>query len=333
VLRNPDLSAGQRLTGFALALNLSARASNGEMPSDHGYNVPSIALAEMTGQTEQACARHLREFDQLGIIHKRVVRESVTSADRETGEIEIGARDRNYINLEGGTVIDLAERLATFQRPEDAPKHGGKRTPRCELHPNAGTIKTWHIACAECRRVLDRGETYQAPDDLDTDADTSDINLIPDPRVIDTSLSDINLIPEPTPIWPEADTDPPQVRRCMDCSAPLAPGEKTLCPACFERFQERDRRHERRHRKRMRAGRICVECDEPTGLPTGTKPAEQWRIAPTPGSYNSDFSDYSASGAESPNSTNCKNGQEAGGPVSRDSVLVDMWPNNRKGPA
>ena len=280
VLRNPELSLGERVTGFALALDLGARLANGEMPGDFGYNVPSIRLAEMTGQSEQTVSRHLRELSQKKkLINKRVVREAVDRVDTD-GVVETGTRDRNYIDLEGGTIIDLTERLATYQRPEEndgKKRHGGHRL-RCSDHPDAGTVKKWHIECAQCKKVLDQGETSQAPNNPDSDAETSGINLIPEPDVSDTSLSGIKLIPEPTTMHSDTkmtpDTTPDGSARrltftknldCWDCGQELEPGQKGFCLACAERSKQRAEREERIRRS---GTRTCTECGEPTRGPT-----------------------------------------------------------------
>jgi len=165
ILKNPDLSIGPKVTTFAVILDLGARIANGEAPTEHGYRVPAVRIAEMTGQSEDTVARHLRKVDHLKLIPKRIVREPAHEVcDRGSGEITVaGTRDANYIPVPEGNVISLIDRIIGYQRPELETGHGGVRNPQCPDHPEAGTVKRWTIECAECHQSLDSGETYQAP--------------------------------------------------------------------------------------------------------------------------------------------------------------------------
>ncbi len=194
ILRKPDLSLGPKVAAFATILDLGARIANGEAPTEHGYRVPAIRIAEMTGQSEDTVARHQRELDRRKLIPKKKVREPGREVvDRGSGEITVvGARDANYVPVPGGNIINLIDRIIDYQRPELETGHGGIRTPRCEDHPEAGTIKRWTIECAECHQSLDSGERYQVP----TPAESSGGNLHPDTGVEDTSLSGVKLPPE-----------------------------------------------------------------------------------------------------------------------------------------
>lgn len=191
ILRNDDLPTGERLTGFALAVDLGARIANGETPTANGYAAPAARIAEMTGQSEQAVQRHMRTLTKRKAIRKRLVR-TPEAVNGETGEIT-GARDMNFIEVPGENVIDFVSRLASYRRQDaepDTPKpHGGIR-PTCPDHPHAGTIRRWETICAECETVLEAGETHQPP------AGSSPINLIPETGVASSVLSDTKLIAE-----------------------------------------------------------------------------------------------------------------------------------------
>ena len=219
ILRNGDLSTGERLTGFALALDMQARIANGEEPQPGGLKAPAVRYAEMTGQSEGTAAKHLRNLADKGLITKRIVREQTEyeDPDLETGEILTarGLRDVNYIEVPGGNVINLIDRLATYQRPDDEGRHGGKREPRpvCRHHPEAGTytIRHEHIECAQCHATLETSEpkrTYHPPMDDDELEECSGSKLIAElstaPPVVNPLLSDSKMTPEPAA---QMDTD------------------------------------------------------------------------------------------------------------------------------
>jgi len=166
ILRTPGLAVGPRVTTFALAIDLGARIANGETPTEHGYRVPAARLAEMTGQSEDTVARHLREVDRRGIIPKHVVRRPAReNIDPGSGEITIaGATDQNFISVPEGNIVNLIDRIIGYQRPELETGHGGIRTPACKDHPDAGTIRRWTLECAECHQPLDGGISHQRPD-------------------------------------------------------------------------------------------------------------------------------------------------------------------------
>ncbi|MGI8545899.1 MAG: hypothetical protein ACR2M1_00970, partial [Gemmatimonadaceae bacterium] len=208
ILKNPDLPLGEKVTAMVLTLDLRARITNGTQPTEHGFLMPAVALAEVTGQSEATVAKHIRSLDKKGVITKRLVREAVTrdSVDLETGEITgvPGTRDRNYIDLADGTldnVIDLTERIASYQRGADDRQHGGTRKAACVDHPDAGTVKHWHLECAQCHTILDHGSAFIAPEET---AESSGVNLIPEGSVSIQSYRGSNLIPESSPFQPTA---------------------------------------------------------------------------------------------------------------------------------
>lgn len=206
MLKNPDLPLGEKVTALAITLDLRARVANGEQPAEHGFLMPAVAIAEVTGQSEATVAKHMRSLDKKGVITKRLVREAVTrdSVNLETGEIAgvPGTRDRNFIDLAGNTldnVIDLTERIASYQRGADDRQHGGTRKAACVDHPDAGTVKHWHLECAECHAILDHGSAVIAPEET---AESSGIKMTPAPSVSIQSYRGSNLIPESSPFQP-----------------------------------------------------------------------------------------------------------------------------------
>jgi primase-polymerase (primpol)-like protein len=204
ILRAPGLNVGPRVTTFAVAIDLGARIANGEAPTEHGYRVPAVRIAEMTGQSEGTVAKHLREVDRRGLVPKHVVREPAREkVDRRSGEITVVGGDANYIPVPEGNIVNLIDRIIGYQRPELETGHGGIRTPACKDHPDAGTIKRWTVECAECHKPLDSGERHQKPDALQDNPhpatqDGPGINLLPEGRVVNTSYSGSKLIPDKT---------------------------------------------------------------------------------------------------------------------------------------
>ncbi len=199
VLRNSDLGAGEKLTHFATVIDLGARIANGEVPAPAGFRLPAVAIAERTGQSVQTVRNHWKKLNRQGVIQKTNVREQTerNSVDPETGEISTatGMREVSHIAVPDSNIVNLIVPAANYARAEEETGHGGKRKPRCEDHPNAGTVKHWHVECAECHVVLERGETYQAPQDQDEES--SPINLIGEkPPVSNTVYSPTRLIPE-----------------------------------------------------------------------------------------------------------------------------------------
>ena len=197
ILRNSDLGAGEKLTHFATVIDLGARIANGEVPAPAGFRLPAVAIAERTGQSVQTVRKHWNTLTKRGVLDKRNVRERTETdcVDPETGEISTatGMREVSHIHVPENNIIHLIVPAASYERPEQDTGHGGTRAPRCEEHPDAGTVKTWVIACAECEAVLDRGEAYRPADD---DAESSPIKLIGEHNVSDTLLRATGQIPE-----------------------------------------------------------------------------------------------------------------------------------------
>lgn len=199
ILRNSDLGAGEKLTHFTTVIDLGARIANGEVPAPAGFRLPAIKIADQTGQSVQTVRNHWKKLNRQGVIQKTNVREQTerNSVDPETGEISTatGMREVSHISVPENNIIHLIVPAANYARPEEETGHGGKRKPRCEEHPDAATVKHWHVECAECHVVLERGEIYQAPQDQDEES--SPINLIGEkPPVSNTVYSPTRLIPE-----------------------------------------------------------------------------------------------------------------------------------------
>jgi hypothetical protein len=223
ILRNGDLGA-DRLTGFAIALDLHARIANGEQPTPDGFKAPAKRYAEMTGQSESTVAKHMRQLSKhpktgegKDLIPKRVVKETTDrqiegeTIDNASGEIRTeretvrGLRDVNYIDVPGGKVINLIDRLRSYQRPEGEAGHGGKRDarPACAHHPDAGTytVKHEHIECAACHAILKKDEpksTYHPVEDpADLGDESTGVILLPVKKSVVNLLSGSKMTPEP----------------------------------------------------------------------------------------------------------------------------------------
>jgi len=206
ILHARDMNPGEKLTHFGTTINLGARIANGEVQEPAGFRLPAIVVAEMTGQKVTSVRRHWNNLAERGILHKKNVRERTEREHVDSdGEITTatGMRDVTYIHVPEDNIVNLITPAATYQKPEEE-KRGGRRV-KCEAHPNAGTIKHWHIECAECHVVLDRGETYQAPEV----EESSGANFEPENTpVTDTLLRGHIFAPEPQPIRPPAPAQP-----------------------------------------------------------------------------------------------------------------------------
>jgi hypothetical protein len=283
VLRNPDLGAVNE-TAFAIALDLNARIANGEEPTEHGYRAPAKRYAEMTGKSESTVAKHMRILSNdpndpnpknkgMGLFAKYVIKmptERETEReiiDQETGEIQTrrevsrGERDANFIEVPGGDIVGFIERMATYRRPDDARKHGGKRDskPVCEDHPDAGTITVLqeHIECAHCHMILEQHERdrkYFPPEEPGCSGSIM-LSLSPPPTTVVTSLyRDSMMASEPVELWRSSSADPGTgdafssgLNQCLDCGGSTR--NTYRCADCIERA----RRHNTECSWEMRA--------------------------------------------------------------------------------
>ncbi len=147
-----------RTTAAVLSYEFANRETAGD-PGDNGlYPIPLKRIAERAGCSEDAAANHIELLASNGAIRKetRWIPEQI---DPETGEIT-GGHKRQFLGPVGDAIA-FAETVATLA-PEKPSNWGGKRTG-CPDHPEAGTIKRWTLHCAECDRLLDASEDYQAP--------------------------------------------------------------------------------------------------------------------------------------------------------------------------
>jgi hypothetical protein len=157
IIRNKRLGQ-ERITAIPLAYAFANRESAGD-PGDNGLHpIPLARIAEDAGISQDAASKHIAKLVEAGVLIKelRYIPERV---DPETGEIT-GGHKRQYIGPAGGTVIDFVEAVANLD-PATPKNWGGKRTV-CPDHPDAGTVKRWTVHCADCDRVLDRGEEFRA---------------------------------------------------------------------------------------------------------------------------------------------------------------------------
>ncbi len=200
VLRARDLNPGEKLTHFGTVIELGARIANGEEQAPEGFRLPAIRVAEMTGQKVTSVRRHWNEMAERKIIQKQNVRERTDrdTVDPESGEITTatGMRDVTYIHVPENNIVHLIRRATDYQNPEEE-KRGGRRV-KCEEHPEAGTVKRWTLECAEpgCHKILDAGETHQAPE-------SSGANFACEPPVSNTVLRGHFSEPETTTVSPQ----------------------------------------------------------------------------------------------------------------------------------
>jgi DNA-binding transcriptional ArsR family regulator len=157
IIRNKQLGQ-ERMTAVALTYAFANREAAGDAGDGGLYPITLGRIAEAAGVSEDAAGRHVKTLAEAGVLRKEL-RWMPERIDTETGEIFPGHK-RQFIGPPSN-VIDFVDAIATLA-PEKPKNWGGTRTA-CPDHPDAGTVKRWSLHCAECDRLLDRGEEHSAP--------------------------------------------------------------------------------------------------------------------------------------------------------------------------
>jgi len=164
--QNPGLGSAKAVASGLIQIFAAETPAKPNTPT--GYRVPLGKLADITGLSEDACSRQIKQLakytlpdSETPVIHYTVA--SVGGVDRETGEI-IAPHKEMWIGP-GVAVNEFAEVLATLN-PAAKPKWGGvTECGTCANHPDDGVIqrvryqKTVTYECATCNHVLQEQTT------------------------------------------------------------------------------------------------------------------------------------------------------------------------------
>lgn len=290
ILATPELEAGPKLTAIGLCLELVDQQERGRQPDkERGYQIPAVWVSRRVGLTPKTTSRHMKELSARRIIDRQVVNltKGEEVIDNETGEILTVDVPRK-VGFIASTPEAIVTNIADYRRQKDGEgrdelgklRHGGKRLPYCEKHPNAGTITHTITECAECGEILDRDRaehtadeifaSHAQTDEVSDDRPAASAGKLGIPKLgipnkgVGISL-DVPNLGTPSDST-DSETDE-AVRRCTACGVVLASDEDRVCASCAEEFRRRDAEQAERHRQRLRLGRICAECDQPTGSP------------------------------------------------------------------
>ncbi len=182
-LASPNLGP-EKVTAIVVADELERQATSvaAKPTADGAYPVPLARIAERTGDSEEAVSRKLKKLERLDLF-ERQVKYIPRHVDPETGEV---TGDRNMTYLRPKVEPTAMYQVVAAAPPSEKGKkngHGGARVV-CPEHPDAGTVKRWTMHCAECDRLLDRGESDPIPAD-------------PNPQDAGLVASDAETAPEP----------------------------------------------------------------------------------------------------------------------------------------
>ena len=178
IVGNRSLGAARNThatVGTLLAWRATADATP---PAEWGIPIPPgmVAakvkdIAQLSGVTAKTAGDHLQGMEDAGRLRRTIltVRERINP---DTGEILpleqaltvhcIGLP--NDLPLTPENVLAFQRSLADYH-PEKKDPRGGKRIPRCPIHPHAGVLQTTAYRCAEasCHRLLAGPDTTLVP--------------------------------------------------------------------------------------------------------------------------------------------------------------------------
>jgi hypothetical protein len=163
VIASNQIEAGPKITAIALVMEEGDQQRRGKPAAAHGRHLPGAWIAKRAGSTVNTANRHLKKMTDLGLIERKVVSERTTeeTVDHDGVIIPPGTTiSRAYYPDQASALI---AKFTSYQRPDDASKHGGKHEPRCKNHPDAPTITTAVTICSECEVELDRKVTVHQP--------------------------------------------------------------------------------------------------------------------------------------------------------------------------
>jgi hypothetical protein len=121
-------------------------------------------IAKNAGRSLGSVTSDLKVLDDLGIIERDVVRVPTQTIDAD-GVINPSFQSELRVRLKAPPrECLLMLRDCVQDEPE---RRGGKRIPRCILHPEADVVIRTEIRCAECEELLqDPTEQFIPPDDV-----------------------------------------------------------------------------------------------------------------------------------------------------------------------
>ncbi len=176
IVTSNQIEAGPKLTAVALAMEEGEQQKRGKPAAELGRHIPGSWIAKRAGVSVNTANKHLKRLADAGLITRNVVAERVVEdmVDDDTGEIIPRGKtiSRSYYPDQAS---ELIAKFTSYQRPDDAPKHGGKRDLRCKNHPDSPTT-TMHITtCDACGTVLDEQATHHTPAEWKHHLDVSTI--------------------------------------------------------------------------------------------------------------------------------------------------------------
>ncbi len=138
-LGNKELHAGERLTLYYLTKELTAQRRQQPQPAADAPVLTRIwKIAEESGQKESAVGRHLRNFEQYGVLQRDVRRQ----LDRCTKQV----KTELYI-------IPSPELDRPFHIKPNVPKNWGGRRERCAECGSENLIQRVTVACEDCGAI------------------------------------------------------------------------------------------------------------------------------------------------------------------------------------
>jgi len=171
ILGNRTLGA-PRVVAAALATQFAWRATAGETPPSEAGDAPPPGMmkvsveeiAKAAGISTKSAGTHLATLAEHGLIARKL-KTTTETVNQTTGEIYAApvyvtaqyVGPTNVATLTPEAAVAFADTVASFTT-ERIERRGGKRTPRCPDHPDAGVVREHIDRCAECRRELDRDE-------------------------------------------------------------------------------------------------------------------------------------------------------------------------------
>jgi len=199
--QNPGLGSAKAVASGLIQIFAAETPAKPE--SDAGYRVPLGKLADITGLSEDACSRQIKQLakytlpdSDTPIIHYNVA--SVGGLDRETGEL-IAPHKEMWLGP-GVDVKEFANVVSTL-KPAEKPKWGGiTNEGTCADHPHDGVIqrvryqKTVSYECSVCNHVL-REETSPVASKRST---AKHLTRIPTPHdAAQQEETDLDFVPMP----------------------------------------------------------------------------------------------------------------------------------------
>ena len=164
IIASNQIEAGPKLAAVALVMEEGDQQKRGKPAAALGRHLPGSWIAKRAGVSVNTANRHIKRLADAGLVERKVVAERVIEdmVDEDTGEIIPAGRtiSRAYYPDQASALI---AKFTSYERPDDAPKHGGKRDLRCKHHPDSPTTTTHVTTCDACQTVLDEHVTHHTP--------------------------------------------------------------------------------------------------------------------------------------------------------------------------